>query len=92
MNGREAQDCLREIAAARDRLGHTVLALRRRTAFNPLDWRAWVRRYPVEATLSAAAFGFVLAAPGPRTLSVAGFVLHNLSDSGIRILLRSLIP
>ena len=63
MSDPEIQACLSQIAGARERLGLVLAELREGRVLNPLDWREWVRKHPVECTLGAAAAGFLLAGP-----------------------------
>jgi hypothetical protein len=62
LNDPEIEASLAEIEAARQRLGSAIQELRE--TVDPLDWRKWVARHPVESTVGAAVAGFILAQPG----------------------------
>jgi len=85
----EIEACLREIAQARERLGAALQGTRRNWLLNPLEWREWVARYPMEMTFGAAALGFVLALPSSsRASAEGGSILDDLSRAGLETAVR----
>jgi len=92
----EIQACLKQIASAREGLGAALANLKKQRVLNPLDYREWVRKHPVECVVGAAAAGFVLAGPagagredGRATLldefTRAGF------DTALHVFLKTLL-
>ena len=80
----EIEACLREIAQARERLGAALRGTKQNWLLNPLEWREWVARYPMEMTFGAAALGFILALPASSRTSAEGrSILDDLSRTGI---------
>ena len=84
----EIEACLREIAQARERLGAALRGTRRNWLLNPLEWREWVARYPVEMTFGAAALGFILALPASSRTSDGRSILDDLSRAGLETAVR----
>ena len=88
------EDHLQEIAQARERLEVALQKARQEFCLNPLDWRAWVNRYPVQTTLSAVAVGFFVSNPSVLPRSGERTLLDHLSrvgfDTAIRLLIRNL--
>ncbi len=85
----EIEACLAEIAAARDRLGLVLGEAKALHSLNPLDWRNWFRRYPVESTLGAFAAGFLLSASaGSSRGEGSPTLLEDLSRTGFETALQ----
>ncbi len=92
MRDPEIEACLSQIAGARECLGLFVSDLREGRVLNPLDWRKWVRKRPVEWTLGAAAAGFLLAGPGGASRGGGtATVLDDLTRSGLVTALHLLL-
>ena len=97
MSDPEIQACLKQIASGRESLGLALADFRKQRVLNPLDYREWVRKHPVECVLGAAAAGFLLSGPagpgegegGKATLldefTRAGF------DTALQVFLKTLI-
>ena len=86
----EIEAILADIEVNRQRLGEAFAQFRRFSLFNPLDWRNWVARYPVESAVTAAAVGFVLAQPssGARD-GESGTLLGDTTRAGLE---NALLP
>jgi hypothetical protein len=92
----EMEACLLQIAGARERLGLALALAKARKSMNPLDWRTWVRKHPVECVLGAAAAGFVLSGPvGSSRDEGRGTVLEEITraglDRGLELILKNLL-
>jgi len=92
----EMEACLLQIAGARKRLGLVLARAKAEHVLNPLDWRAWVRKYPVESALGAAAAGFVLSGPAGSSRGEGGeTLLGEITRAGfertLELLLKSLL-
>ena len=89
LKGAEIEACLREIAQARERLGAALRKTTQSRLLNPLQWREWVARYPMETTFGAAVLGFILALPASSRTSADGrSILGDLSRTGVETALR----
>jgi len=84
----EIEACLREITQAREQLSAALRGTKRNWVLNPLEWREWVARYPMEMTFGAAALGFILALPASSRTSDGRSILDDLSRTGIETALR----
>ncbi len=88
----EIEACLAEIAAARERLGVALGQAKSLRSLNPLDWRNWFRRYPVESTLGAFAAGLLLSGTaGSSRGDGAPTLLEDLSRAGFETALQLLL-
>jgi hypothetical protein len=88
----EIDACLTQIAGARECLGLILSEVREGRVLNPMDWRGWVRKRPVEWTLGAAAAGFLLAGPGRTSREGGGAtVLDDLARAGLETALHLLL-
>jgi len=92
----EIEACLLQIAGARERLGLALAQAKARKSLNPLDWRTWVRKHPVECVLGAVAAGFLLSGPaGSSRGEGRGTVLDEITragfDRGVEFLLKTLL-
>ncbi len=92
MSDPEIEACLDQIAEARERLGRVLEQVREKGVLNPLDWREWVRKHPVECTLGAVAAGFLLAGPsGSRQEDGRATLLDDLTRAGFETALPLLL-
>lgn len=89
MSNPEIEACLSQIAGARERLGLVLADVKEGRVLNPLDWREWVRKHPVECTLGAAAAGFLLAGPaGSSREEGRATVLDDFTRAGFETALQ----
>jgi hypothetical protein len=87
----EIESCLAQIAEARKRLSLHLSDAASAGFLNPLDWRSWFRKYPLECTVGAAATGFLLAGGSSSPGNGPGGVLEDLTRTGLEAALRILL-
>jgi len=88
----EIEACLSQIAGARESLGLVLSDVKEGHVLNPLNWREWVRKRPVECTLGAAAAGFLLAgSAGSSHEDGRATVLDDFTRAGVQTALHLLL-
>lgn len=96
MSDPEIRACLEQISSARESLGLALADLKKQRVLNPLDYREWVRKHPVESVVGAAVAGFVLAGPagsgrGDGKASLLDEFTRAGFDTALHVFLKTLL-